>query len=139
MPEMRPLDRENRKRRRPASEKVPALRRQSRSSHLGIVHSIQGLRLVRHRLRRKKIRLRHAQRRQARNRIQRRLQGFRREGFSTEGFRNQGFRNQRFGSEREENRKIGEEEMMVPGLADPAESLSSDAANLMAPNRVPEG
>src|SRR5260370_22749279 len=111
MPEMRPLDRENRKCCRPASKKVPALRRQGRRSHLVIVHSIQGLRLVRHRLRRKKIRLRHPQRRQARNRIQRLTQGFRRKRIG-----NERFSPERFGNEREEGGEIGEKEIISSAI-----------------------
>src|SRR5262245_28466546 len=50
MREGRQKDGENRKRLRPAPEKVPALRRQSRASAHRPGHSVQRFRLVRHRL-----------------------------------------------------------------------------------------
>src|ERR1700732_609671 len=104
MPEMRPEDGKNRKHGRSAPEKVPALRRQSRSVVLRPRDPVQGLRLVRHGLWRKKVRQRRWERRQARGGIERFGKGF--QGFEREGISNERFGNERFRKQREENRQI---------------------------------
>jgi hypothetical protein len=78
MPEVQSPHRKNRTRERSASQKMPALRRQSRIAHLCARHPIQRFRLVRHRLRRQISRRRKRQRRKILLRQKRfqRLQGF---------------------------------------------------------------
>src|SRR4029077_14022388 len=103
MPEMWPQDGKNRKRRRSAPEKMPALRRQGGAAHFGIGPPVQRFRLVRHRLRWQKIRLRYPPRRQASRGIERLGKRLRSKRFRRKRLGRQGF-----GNEREEGGEIRE-------------------------------
>src|SRR5579859_2370737 len=125
MPEMWAQDGKNRKRLGSAPEKVSALRRQSGIAHFGVGDSVQGLGLVRNRLRGQKTRFGSLERGQGRLRRKRRGKGFRRQGFRDEGFR----------IEREEDGKIreageiGKKEMSCAVSSSTASAFSGSCEN----------